>query len=59
MPASRAAFATGAKRSIDSAIEQLMFFREKASLAAPKTTTSSAPAASAPSNPFRFGVRTA
>lgn len=40
------------------AIEQLMFFRENASLAAPKTTTSSAFAASAPSNPFMFGTST-
>ena len=58
MPASRAARATGAKRSIDSAIEQLMFFCENASLAAPNTTTSSAFAASAPSKPFMFGVST-
>ena len=58
MPASRAARATGAKRSIDSAIEQLMFFCENASLAAAKTTTSSASPASAPSNPFMFGTST-
>jgi uncharacterized membrane protein (UPF0136 family) len=53
-----AAAATGSKRAIDSAIEQLMFFCEKASLAAPKITTSSAPAAAAPSKPFMFGVST-
>ena len=41
-----------------SAIEQLMFFRENASDAAPKITTSSAFAASAPSKPFRLGVST-
>ena len=35
-----------------------MFFCENASLAAPKTTTSSALAASAPSKPFMFGVST-
>ena len=41
-----------------SAIEQLMLRWEKASLAAPKITTSWAPAASAPSKPFMFGVST-
>ncbi len=35
-----------------------MFFCENASLAAPKTTTSSAFAASAPSKPFMLGVST-
>ncbi|MCY1540165.1 hypothetical protein D9M68_757870 [compost metagenome] len=35
-----------------------MFFCENASLAAPKITTSSAPAAMAPSKPFMFGVST-
>jgi hypothetical protein len=39
--------ATGAKRSSDSAIEQLMFFFENASDAAPKIATSVAPAARA------------
>jgi hypothetical protein len=39
-----------------SAIEQLMFFCENASDAAPKITTSFAFAASAPSKPFIFGV---
>ncbi|MCY1375417.1 hypothetical protein D9M69_628300 [compost metagenome] len=58
MPASRAACTTGSKRAMDSAIEQLMFFCEKASLAAPKITISSAPAASAPSKPFMLGVST-
>ena len=53
-----AALATGSKRSMDSAMEQLILRWEKDSLAAPKITTSSAPAASAPSNPFRFGVST-
>ena len=43
---------------MDSAIEQLMFFWLKASLAAPNTTTSLAPAASAPSKPFMLGVST-
>jgi len=58
MPASRAASATGRKRSSDSAIEQLMFLRENASEAAPKTATSVAPAARAASKPFRLGVST-
>ena len=48
----------GRKRSSDSAIEQLMFFFENASEAAPKTATSVAPAARAASKPFRFGVST-
>jgi hypothetical protein len=41
MPLSRAACTTGANRSMLSAIEQLMFFWLKASLAAPNTTISS------------------
>ena len=41
MPAARAAATTGAKRSMLSAMEQLMFFWLKASLAAPNTTISS------------------
>jgi DNA-binding LytR/AlgR family response regulator len=53
---SLAAFATASKRAIDSAIEQLMFFCEKASEAEPKITTSSAFAASAASKPCMFGV---
>jgi hypothetical protein len=36
----------------------LVFFFEKLSVAAPKTTTSSAPAAIAASSPFRLGTRT-
>jgi hypothetical protein len=48
----------GRKRSSESAIEQLMFFFEKASEAAPNTATSVAPAARAASYPFRFGVST-
>ena len=43
-------------RALVSAIEQLMFFWLKLSLAAPKIATSSAPAAMAASRPFRFGV---
>ena len=39
-------------------MEQLMFFWEKASDAAPKITISSARAASAPSKPFMLGVST-
>ena len=35
-----------------------MFLREKPSEAAAKTATSRAPAATAASNPFKFGVRT-
>ena len=58
MPWLRAASHTGAKRSIDSAIEQLMFFWLNASLAAANTTISSAFAASAPSKPFMFGTST-
>src|SRR3954464_4974367 len=56
-PLALAACATGAKRAIDSAIEQLMFFCEKASEAEPKITTSPALAASAASKPCMFGVR--
>lgn len=41
MPAARAASTTGAKRSMLSAMLQLMFFWLKASLAEPKTTISS------------------
>jgi hypothetical protein len=44
------------KRSMDSAMEQLMFFCENASEAAPKITTSSTPASSAASKPFMFGT---
>src|SRR6185295_11448497 len=58
MFAALAASATGRKRSSDSAIEQLMFLREKASEAAPKIATSVAPAARAASKPLRFGVST-
>ena len=50
--------ATGANRSMLSAMLQLMFFCENASLAAPKITISSAFASSAPSKPRRFGVST-
>jgi hypothetical protein len=57
-PCARAASQTGRKRSIDSAIEQLMFFRLNASLAAANTTISSAFAASAPSKPFMLGTST-
>lgn len=57
-PACLAAAATGSKRAMDSAIEQLMFFCENASLAAPKITISSARAARAPSSPFMLGVST-
>lgn len=49
MPAARAASTTGAKRSMLSAIEQLMFFWLKASLAAPNTTISSGLSATAAS----------
>ena len=50
---------SGSKRAMLSAMLQLMFFCENASLAAPNTTTSSALAASAPSKPFMLGVSTA
>jgi hypothetical protein len=42
---------------MDSAMEQLMFFWLKASLAAPKTTISSGRVAAA-AQPFRLGVST-
>ena len=62
MPWARAASATGAKRSMLSAMEQLMFFWLKASLAAPKTTISSGHSSrgadSAASRPFMLGVST-
>ena len=58
MPFARAASTTGAKRSMLSAIEQLMFFWLKASLAAPNTTISSGRSASAASKPFMLGVST-
>jgi hypothetical protein len=41
MPAAKAASTTGAKRSMLSAMEQLIFFWLKASLADPNTTISS------------------
>ena len=56
--AARAACTTGAKRSMLSAIEQLMFFWLKASLAAPNTTISSGLDNKAASKPFMFGVNT-
>jgi hypothetical protein len=49
---------TSAKRASPSAIEQLVFFRENVSVAAPNTTTSSALAARAASSPFLFGTST-
>ena len=58
IPAACAAATTGAKRSIDSAIEQLMLRWLKASVAAAKITISSGRLASAASKPFRFGVST-
>jgi hypothetical protein len=58
MPFCRAASMTGRKRSRLSAMEQLMFFCEKASEAAAKTAISSTPAASACSKPFRLGTST-
>ena len=58
MPAARAAATTGAKRSMLSAIEQLMFFWLNASLAAPNTTISSGRSATAASKPLRLGVNT-
>jgi hypothetical protein len=57
-PAACAAATTGRKRSIDSAIEQLMLRWLKASLAEPNTTTSSGRVASAASRPFMLGVST-
>jgi hypothetical protein len=58
MSAALAASTMGAKRASDSAIEQLVFLREKLSEAAANTLTSRAPAASAASKPCRFGVST-
>ncbi len=58
MPSGLAASKIGVKRSIDSAIEQLMFRWENPSEAAPNTATSRAPAATAASKPFMFGVST-
>jgi hypothetical protein len=58
MPAARAAATTGAKRSMLSAIEQLMLRWLKASLAAPNTTISSGFDFSAASKPVMFGVST-
>jgi hypothetical protein len=45
------------KRSRLSAMEQLMFFCEKASEAAANIATSLTPASMAASKPLRFGVR--
>ena len=58
MPAACAAVTTGAKRSIDCSIEQLMLRWLKASVAAAKITISSGRVASAASKPFMFGVST-
>ena len=58
MPFARAASTTGAKRSMLSAMEQLMLRWLKASLAAPNTTISSGFEATDASKPFRFGVST-
>ncbi|MOA62975.1 hypothetical protein D3C78_1885540 [compost metagenome] len=58
MPAARAASTTGAKRSMLSAIEQLILRWLKASLAAAKTTISSGRLASADSKPRMLGVST-
>ncbi|OIQ83914.1 hypothetical protein GALL_342880 [mine drainage metagenome] len=55
-PAALAACATGSKRAMDSAMEQLMLAWAKASEAALNTTTSPTPAASAASKPFMFGT---
>jgi len=57
--AALAASISGTKRSRLSAMEQLMFFCEKASLAAANTATSSTSACRAASKPFRFGVSAA
>jgi len=59
MSCSRAASIKGAKRARLSAMEQLMFFCEKASEAAPNTATSFTPASMAASRPFMFGVSAA
>jgi hypothetical protein len=62
MPCFLAASTTGRKRSMLSAIEQLMFFWLNASVAAAKTTISSGNSArgadSAASRPFVFGIST-
>ena len=58
VPAANAACTTGAKRSMLSAIEQLMFLWLKASLAAPKTTISSGLDFKAASKPCTLGVST-
>ena len=58
MPLARAASTTGAKRSMLSAMEQLMLRWLNASLAAPKTTISSGWLCTAASKPFMFGVST-
>ena len=62
MPWPCAAATTGRKRSMLSAIEQLMFFWLNASVAAAKTTISSGHCArgidSAASSPFMFGIST-
>ena len=49
---------TSEKRARPSAIEQFVLRFEKLSVAAPNTTTSSAPAAIAASSPLRFGTST-
>ncbi|MNF13326.1 hypothetical protein D3C80_2151280 [compost metagenome] len=59
MPCCLAASINGTKRSRLSAIEQLMFFCEKASEAAANTATSFTPLSSAASKPFMFGVSAA
>jgi hypothetical protein len=58
MPAAARRGTTGAKRSMLSAMEQLMFFWLKASLAAPNTTISSGRSSTAASKPLRLGVST-
>jgi hypothetical protein len=58
MPFANAACTTGAKRSMLSAMLQLMFFWLKASLAAPNTTISSGVSCTAASKPLRLGVST-
>ena len=62
MPCAFAAATTGRKRSMLSAIEQLMLLRLNASVAAAKTTISSGHCArgadSAASRPFMFGTST-
>ena len=56
MPLFRAASITAAKRSMLSSMEQLMFFCENVSEAAPKTAISSTPAARAAWNPCMLGT---